>query len=615
MYCSNLLKYKRRKTIEVNIASTPLGGNNPVRIQSMTNTKTIDTEATVEQTITLYKAGSEYVRITAPTIKDAENFAKIKKSLQNKGYKIPLIADIHFSPKAAEISAEIIDKVRINPGNYTDKKRLSSYEYTDEEYKIEASKIKDKFVPLLYTCKKNNTAIRIGTNHGSLSDRIMSKYGDTPLGMVESTMEFLRICVEENFSQVVISMKASNPIIMIHATRLLVDTMNNEGMSFPIHLGVTEAGSESEGRIKSAVGISSLLADGIGDTIRVSLTEAPEKELPVANLLANLKFANGNNTNFDYSQLNLGLFEYIKRETFAVKNIGGDNHAAVISDFSSIKTKEGLNLEISKTLIPDYIFVEKKTDNVNYKGIGLILDIQNYKQEENTYPLFNYKSYINSSIKNKELNFIEIDESLLSNLKNNELKNDNTVVYILNTTQNESPVHHGRSVFYQFLEKEIKNPIIIKAENSFINDKFLVESSAATGPLFIDGFGNGIFIKSSKEDIEKQVDTSFSILQACRARISKTEYISCPSCGRTLFDLEEATAKIKSRTSHLVGLKIGIMGCIVNGPGEMADADYGYVGSGYGKIDLFKGKEVIKRNISEKNAVDELLNLIEKHFS
>jgi len=615
MYCSNLLKYKRRKTIEVNIASTPLGGNNPVRIQSMTNTKTIDTEATVEQTITLYNAGAEYVRITAPTIKDAENFAEIKKLLQNKGYEIPLIADIHFSPKAAEISAKIIDKVRINPGNYTDKKRLASYEYTEEEYKIEAAKIKDKFVPLLNTCIENNTAIRIGTNHGSLSDRIMSKYGDTPIGMVESTMEFLRICVEENFNNVVISMKASNPIIMIHATRLLVETMNNEDMSYPIHLGVTEAGSESEGRIKSAVGISSLLADGIGDTIRVSLTEAPEKELPVAKLLADLSFTDDNDTDFDYSQLNLGLFEYIKRETFSVKNIGGNNHAAVISDFSSIKTKEQLNLEINKNLSPDYIFVENKIDGVDYKEIGLILNFENYKEEENTYPLFNYKSYINSSIKNAELNFIEIDEFLLSELKHNKLENDETVVYILNTTQNKSPIHHGRSVFYQFLENKITNPIIIKAENSFINDKFLVESSAATGPLFIDGFGNGVFIKSSKENIEKQVDTSFSILQACRARISKTEYISCPSCGRTLFDLEEATAKIKSRTSHLVGLKIGIMGCIVNGPGEMADADYGYVGSGYGKINLFKGKEVIKRNIPEKNAVNELLNLIEKDLS
>jgi (E)-4-hydroxy-3-methylbut-2-enyl-diphosphate synthase len=607
MYNKSLVSYFRRNSKTVNIGGIELGGENPVRIQSMTNTKTSDVDATVEQCISLYKSGSEYIRITAPTFKDAELLSEIKSKLKDKGINVPLVADIHFSPKAAETAAGIVDKVRVNPGNYIDKKRFEHFEYTNEEYTNEIDKIKENFVPLINICKKNKVAIRIGSNHGSLSDRIMSKYGDTPLGMVESTMEFLRICVSENFFDVVISMKASNPIVMIHATRLLVKTMNDEGMNFPIHLGVTEAGNYDEGRIKSAIGISSLLADGIGDTIRVSLTEKPENELPVAKLLSDMKFEVDSNL-FQNSQLpEIGIFDFIKRKTFAVKNIGGDNLPVVIADYS-----EENNIVNKNTLFADFIFVEEKIlPNIN-SGSPIIVKFDNYKSIENTYPYFSYTEYNDSNNKSDELNFVEADESFVNDLQLSKLSSDQKTVFILNLNKTKSPLHFARQVFYLLLHNKIENPVVLKYENNNNGDKFLVETASSTGTVFIDGFGNGVYLKSKSENNKKIVNTSYSILQACRARTSKTEYISCPSCGRTLFDLEETTAKIKEKTQEFVGLKIGIMGCIVNGPGEMADADYGYVGSLPGKINLYKGKEVVKRNIPENEAVEELLMLIKK---
>lgn len=607
MYFIDLLKYKRNITPDVNIGYIAVGGNNAVRVQSMTNTKTSDVLSTAQQAISIYEAGAEFVRITAPTVRDAELLYDIKNEIKARGYNIPLVADIHFSPKAAETAAATVEKVRINPGNYTDKKRISNTEYTEEEYLQELAKIRNNLTPLLNACKLHGTAIRIGTNHGSLSDRILHKYGDTPLGMVESTMEFLRLCVEQNFSNVLISMKASNPLVMIHATRLLVKSMYNENMNFPIHLGVTEAGNDDEGRVKSAIGISALLADGIGDTLRVSLTEKPENEIPVAKLLAELKFDTSKIENVDYESEKIGFYEYKKRETFPVKNIGGNNPGIVIADFINAEFDKSTNFFEGK-LKPDYIYTTHKTANNRYSILCATLE----DDKNQDYPFFTYKEYLNSGNKNSDLNFVEIDYNFFSYFPSAVNFYDTKVVFVLKINNELSAIHQSRKLFYQLIKNDIKNPVIIQKQSSFIGDKFLVDSATSSGPLFIDGLGNGILIEGRGESVDRKINTSFAILQACRVRISKTEYISCPSCGRTLFDLEATTAKIKSATAHLVGLKIGIMGCIVNGPGEMADADYGYVGAGRGKVNLYKGKEVVKRNIDESRAVDELLLLIEK---
>ncbi|NPA43989.1 MAG: (E)-4-hydroxy-3-methylbut-2-enyl-diphosphate synthase [Chlorobi bacterium] len=614
----NPLKYNRTKTTKVNIGKVQLGGNNPIRIQSMTNTDTSDVEATVEQIIKIVDAGADFVRITVPTSVVAEKIKPIKDLLIAKGYDVPLVADIHFSPKAALISAKYLEKVRINPGNYADLKQFKHIEYTDEEYKKEVENIKTNFVPFLQVCKENNTAIRIGTNHGSLSDRILSRYGDTPLGMVESTMEFLRICKDESFNDIVISMKASNPIVMIHATRLLVKKMEEEGMNFPIHLGVTEAGNENEGRIKSAVGIGTLLADGIGDTIRVSLTEAPEKEIPVAQAIVDVfdeavlsKFEVKKEINFK----DFDFYSYKKRKSFAVKNVGGDNVPVVISDISKNVSKESIlksgylynkeqNVFKLTDLSADYLFVGNKV--IEFKG-----DFDFISENENFKDAFQISNF-NEKKDFENLNFVELDDNFI-NYDFNKFKNNENIVFVIDISKSHSPVHFGRSFFFFLEENKIKNPVIIKYKLSSYNEKSMVKASSEIGALFIDGFGDGVFLQSDTENIAELNELSFGILQACRTRITKTEYISCPSCGRTLFDLEETTAKIKAKTSHLKGVKIGIMGCIVNGPGEMADADFGYVGTGTGKITLYKKQEVIKRNIPEKDAVEELLNLIKQY--
>lgn len=629
-YCNSLTKYSRLKTREVFIGDVPLGGNNPIRIQSMTTTDTMDTIATVEQSIRIIEAGGDYVRITAPSMNEAKNLENIKKELRARGYKAPLIADIHFTPNAAEMAARIVEKVRVNPGNYADKKKFAIYNYTDELYDQELERIREKFSPLVKICKEYGTAMRIGTNHGSLSDRIMSRYGDTPLGMVESALEFLRICEDLNYHQIVLSMKASNPQVMIQAYRLLIIKMHEEGMNYPLHLGVTEAGDGLDGRIKSSVGIGTLLEDGIGDTVRVSLTEEPEFEIPVCKELVDRYTNRGNSKEIkpleEESALPYNPLDYTRRKTFAVDKIGNHHVPVVIltPNADMIQNPAYLNeagyeynAELDKwniaDIAPDYIYLGEH--DIEYELPGTLHKIfdytfwQNHKDKDNTFPLFNMHEYLSAESKSDRLNFLTLttDDVYFGDLEF--LKSETKCVIIL-TSINDNYLADIRRSFIELMNKGIKIPVIIKRNYQNISeDNLMLYSATDFGGLLIDGFGDGIWLEGSA-GIETQNNTSFGILQATRTRISKTEYISCPSCGRTLFDLQETTAKIRSRTNHLKGVKIAIMGCIVNGPGEMADADYGYVGSGVGKITLYKGKEVVKRSIDTDIAVDELITLI-----
>lgn len=649
-YCNSLTKYSRYKTREVYIGDIPLGGNNPIRIQSMTTTDTMNTIATVEQTIRMVEAGCEYVRITAPSINEAKNLENIKKELRKRGYTVPLIADIHFTPNAAELAARIVEKVRINPGNYVDKKKFEIVEYTDSEYQEELERIREKFVPLVRICKEYGTAMRIGTNHGSLSDRIMSRYGDTPLGMVESAMEFLRICEDEGFHNIVLSMKASNPQVMVQAYRLLVNKMESEGMNYPLHLGVTEAGGGEDGRIKSALGIGALLEDGLGDTIRVSLTEDPEFEAPVAIALTSRYKGRENHQPIKpIDESPIDPFNYNKRKTFEVMNIGGSNVPVVVADYSNreITSQKDL-IDIGYTYdepsdkwhlsdtAADLIYLGKNIlpfDCPN--GLKAIYDSNVWAKPENTYnsyPIFELKDYLASDKKSDDLNFVKISSSDLDNLNLFKIRDDKSVVLVLETN-NLHGMADQRRVFFELLNSEIQNPVIIKRNYSDITfENLQLYSSTDLGALLIDGFGDGVWLNVDKistsdsaagtyvksfirnsETREKVINRLlFNILQAARQRISKTEYIACPSCGRTLFDLQETTEMIRKRTEHLKGVKIAIMGCIVNGPGEMADADYGYVGSGVDKITLYREKNIVRRNIPTKNAVDELINLIKE---
>ena len=626
----NLFKYKRRSSIPVKIGDIGIGGNNPIRIQSMTTTDTMNTNATVDQTIRMINAGCELVRVTAPSINDAKNLKNIKYELKKKGFNIPLVADIHFTPNAAEIAAEIVEKVRINPGNYADKKKFQQIEYDDQSYNDEIERIYERVSPLIKICKKNGTALRIGTNHGSLSDRIMSRFGDTPLGMVESALEYLRICEDHNYYNIVLSMKASNPLVMVHAYRLLVDKLNNSTLKdYPLHLGVTEAGEGEDGRIKSAIGIGTLLEDGIGDTIRVSLTEEPEFESPVAKILVD-RYQNRSNHELIIppKKNHFSPFKYKKRKSNELYDIGGDNFPIVISDFSNlekieIKKLENLGItydskskkwERSDTS-PDYIYIG---DNINCKEINyqFILNYQLWldkKNNKNYYPLLSLKEFIDEDIKSfsKKINFLMIESNDLEKIK--KIKIPENFVLILSST-NEHFMPDMRSFFLK--NSEIKNPVILSKNYDLIySDNYIIHSSTDIGGLFVQGYGDGIFIGNQSleiKEIKKINNLSFKILQAARVRVTSTDFISCPSCGRTLFDLQETTAMIRERTDHLKGLKIGIMGCIVNGPGEMADADYGYVGSGIDKITLYRGQNVVKKGINFKLGVDELINLIKE---
>lgn len=646
-YCNSLSHYSRYLTREVTIGDIPMGANNPIRIQSMTTVDTMDTLGSVEQTIRMVDAGCDYVRITAPSIKEARNLAEIKKQLRLRGYNVPLIADIHFTPNAAEAAARIVEKVRINPGNYADKKKFSELTYTDSEYQNELERIYKKFAPLVKICKEYGTAMRIGTNHGSLSDRIMSQYGDTPKGMVESAMEFIRMCEDLKYYNLVISMKSSNPQVMIQAYRLLVEKMTEEGMNYPLHLGVTEAGDGEDGRIKSAVGIGTLLEDGLGDTVRVSLTEEPEFEAPVALALINRykKRAENNMPTEVYSEKEsfiLPYATYFKRETKEVNNfIGGSMVPRVLVDISRENLKDPYTLMSVgyryDMLLDKYHMGDQSVDFVyladslpSFTMPANLKQVYNYrtwiglKDKTNIHPLFSLEEYVSTSEHDSSINLVVINNSDLTGEVFGSLEVDKSIVFVLETNE-EHGMADQRQFFCKLIELGIQIPVVIKRTynpadfNGPIGDLMSVEEPVSKlqlyagtdfGGLLTSGLGDGIWIDSEATDLDKIVSTSFGILQATRSRISKTEYISCPSCGRTLFDLQETTQLIRTRTNHLKGLKIGIMGCIVNGPGEMADADYGYVGAGPGKITLYRGKQVVKKNVDTKNALDELIEII-----
>jgi (E)-4-hydroxy-3-methylbut-2-enyl-diphosphate synthase len=643
-YTESITFYKRLKTREVKIGNLLLGNNHPIRVQTMTTTDTMDTMATVEQSIRCIEAGAELIRITAPSKTEAENLQNIKDELRKRGYNTPLVADIHFTPNAAEIAARIVEKVRVNPGNYVDKKKFEQIEYTDAEYAEEIERIRDRFTPLVKICKEYGTAMRIGTNHGSLSDRIMSRYGDTAMGMVESAMEFLRIARAEDYHQIILSMKSSNPQVMVQAYRLLVNHMVEEFReAYPLHLGVTEAGDGEDGRIKSAIGIGTLLEDGIGDTIRVSLTEDPELEIPVCNDI--VKRYSGIITKEIVpaaDKLPDSPFTYNRRETFEVSNIGAKHVPVVVADFSKFETiapddlqSIGYNYDQATDkwnigdAAADYIFCNSAL-NFDLPGtLKVILYHQPWlaAMDKTKYvPIFDTEQYLDDAVEKSALmNLVMIDcysegypqqpiEKLFS-----KLDKDKTAVICLSST-NKNAMQSIRRMFIELMNSNLKNPVIVICDSTDTTmDQSLIHYAVETGGLLLDGMGDGVcfghYFGNRKVFPKTKFlnSVAFGILQATRTRISRTEYISCPSCGRTLFDLQETTAKIRAVTNHLKGVKIAIMGCIVNGPGEMADADFGYVGSGVGKITLYKGKEVVKRNIDSNIAVDELINLLKEN--
>lgn len=658
-YCNTLTNYKRFVTREVKVGNLIIGGGHPIRVQTMTTTDTMDTEKTVEQVIKCIEAGAELVRITAPSKKEAENLALIKAALRERGYETPLVADIHFTPNAAEIAAKIIEKVRVNPGNYVDKKKFEQIDYTDEEYVEEIERIREKFSPLVLICKEHGTAMRIGTNHGSLSDRIMSRYGDTAIGMVESAMEFLRIARSLDYHQIILSMKSSNPQVMVQAYRLLIQQMQNEfGESYPLHLGVTEAGDGEDGRIKSAIGIGTLLEDGIGDTIRVSLTEDPELEIPVCRDI--VKRYNGQIVNSlgipSVDKLPYSPFEYKRRNTHAVENIGHQQVPVVVADLSKLNSIDRAaltsigytyNATTDKWSIADaaadYVFIGDLFIDFDLPGtLRIIQNAGSYRPvsgEQKHLPLFDSAEYLAAPNKSSKINFVALDAySTNSSIADEQLltiAKDPTVVFCISSTI-QFAMSAVRRMIVRLMDLNISTPVILVTDSNWSTiDEHLIHYATETGALFLDGMGDGICLGLTADaytatsqnfsnvsgrnyvqnnTVEQFLNaTAFGILQATRTRISKTEYISCPSCGRTLFELQETTAKIRKVTHHLKGLKIAIMGCIVNGPGEMADADFGYVGSGVGKITLYKGKEVMKRNIDSAIAVDELIQLLKEH--
>ncbi len=632
-YCDSLTEYSRRKTNQVQVGDVWIGSDYPIRVQSMTTIDTMDTVGSVDQTIRMIESGCELVRITAPSVKEAQNLENIKKELRTRGYSTPLVADIHFTPNAAELAARIVEKVRINPGNYADKKRFEFIDYTEENYKAELDRIRDRFLPLVKICKEYGTAMRIGTNHGSLSDRILSKYGDTPLGMVESALEFLRICEDENYFNIVISMKSSNPQVMVEAYRLLVQRLNAEQLKpYPLHLGVTEAGEGEDGRIKSSMGIGTLLEDGLGDTVRVSLTEDPEFEAPVAKALVDRYTSRKEKTTFisEITHNPINPYQYQRRETIEVENFGGLNVPRVIADFSDISVEKHEDLKpIGHFYLPlpdkwrmndigaDYIYSGKKSIPFMLpNGLKEILDAPVWDLHEdkiNKLPLFDAKTFVEASKQNdlhQSINFVKINLNDLGADFINILQQCANVVLIAETN-NEAAMPELRKLYFDLLNSKVKNPVVLKRDyrkTSEIDGQLYAATDC--GGLLVDGFGDGIMLSFDNPAMANS--TSFGILQAARTRMSKTEYISCPSCGRTLFDLQETTATIRKNTDHLKGVKIGIMGCIVNGPGEMADADYGYVGIGKDKIALYRGQNVVKKSVHADNAVNELIELIKE---
>ncbi|TLV02811.1 (E)-4-hydroxy-3-methylbut-2-enyl-diphosphate synthase [Dyadobacter luticola] len=639
LYCPSLTAYKRRETITINIGDLPMGSAYPIRVQSMTTVDTMDTQGSIDEVIRMVESGCKYVRITAPSVKEAQNLENIRNGLHKLGIHVPLIADIHFTPNAAELAARIVEKVRINPGNYADRKRFEVIDYTDASYAAELERIREKFIPLVRICKEYGTAMRIGTNHGSLSDRILSRYGDTPLGMVESALEFLRICEEFNYFNIALSMKSSNTQVMVEAYRLLVQRLDEDGLKpYPLHLGVTEAGEAEDGRIKSAVGIGTLLEDGLGDTVRVSLTEAPEKEAPVARaLIERYTTRSGHDFIQPIDHCPINPFQYIRRDTQEIYNIGHLNVPRVIADYSNIHVD---NLAALKSIghfflpVPDKWAMNDQGADFIYtgkmpvpfmlpNGLKEILDSEQWlihEDRNNKFPLWTVESWNAAIETSQQLNFIKGDIHTFDYYFLGKIAEQNNVVLVLNTT-NEHAMPEMRRFFYMLTELKYKVPVIInRAYATNMGDKLTLFSATDMGGLLVDGFGDGVMLSpvfeadSILDDKLKAAASynsiAFGILQAARTRMSKTEYISCPSCGRTLFDLQETTAMIRKHTEHLKGVKIGIMGCIVNGPGEMADADYGYVGMGKDKIALYRGQEVIKRSVTAAKAVDELIELI-----
>ena len=666
-YANSLTEYSRRQTTTVTIGDLPMGSDYPIRVQSMTTIDTMDTLGSVEQTIRMVESGCEYVRITAPSVKEAQNLDNIRKELRVRGYSVPLIADIHFTPNAAELAARLVEKVRVNPGNYADKKRFETIDYTESSYQDELDRIRTKFLPLVNICKEYGTAMRIGTNHGSLSDRILSRYGDTPLGMVESALEFLRICEDENYYNIVLSMKASNTQVMVEAYRLLCKKLNEEGLKpYPLHLGVTEAGEGEDGRIKSAVGIGTLLEDGLGDTVRVSLTEDPEFEAPVAKALID-RYTNRKEiskpipkfdvldsmfdvrllgdkqrtTNIEQQTSNfdspINPFQYFRRNTHEVANFGGHNVPRVIADYQQIEVVEHDDLKhIGHYYLPlpdkwtmndlgaDYIYTGTNPAKFMLPmGLKEILDYdiwQHQTDKINKFPLMNVEEFKKAVFMRDTLNFVKLSLKDLQIDVIEALKRDREVVVFLET-DNTHAMPEMRRFFFELIKNKITTPVVLMRKYQGLSESdFQLFSATDCGGLLIDGFGDGILLElpdlSQKSELlhnsKSYNSTAFGILQAARTRMSKTEYISCPSCGRTLFDLQETTAMIRKRTEHLKGVKIGIMGCIVNGPGEMADADYGYVGVGKDKISLYRGQEVIKKSGHADNAVNELIELIKE---
>ena len=661
-YCPSLTQISRLKTREVTIGQLKIGNGHPIRVQTMTTTDTLDTAATVEQTIRCIEAGAELVRITAPSKKEAENLLNIKNELRRRGYNTPIVADIHFTPNAAEIAARIVEKVRINPGNYVDKKKFELIEYTDQDYAEEIERITERFTPLVLICKEHGTAMRIGTNHGSLSDRIMSRYGDTPMGMVESAMEFLRIARANDYHNIVLSMKASNPQVMVQAYRLLIQQMQLEfNECYPLHLGVTEAGDGEDGRVKSAAGIGTLLEDGIGDTIRVSLTEDPEFEIPVCRDLVKRYTKDASNTKGvipPLQKLTYDPFVYKRRSSLAVSNVGASQVPIVIADFSKIEKIEPSHLTaIGYTYdavtdkwnigdqAADYIFTGHQLIEFELPGTLKVIVYPGTWATQNSadkyIPIFDIAGYATETAKHPKQNFVMMDcfsdETPINDFTHlDAVANDPTAILCL-SSKHKNAMPAMRRMFIVLQEKQINNPVVITIDSDWnTTDEHLIHFATEAGALLLDGFGDGLCLGLTSKSYAAQIanaskDTSgrnynsnssveafinataFTILQATRTRISKTEYISCPSCGRTLFNLQETTAKIRSVTNHLKGVKIAIMGCIVNGPGEMADADFGYVGSGPGKITLYKGKEVVKKNVDSEIAVDELIVLLKAH--
>ena len=612
---TDLFNYRRRSSSPVQVGDLQIGGDAPIRIQSMTTTNTNDTEACVEQAEKIIKAGGELVRLTTQGRREAENLKNINAQLRADGFNTPLVADVHFNANVADVAALYAEKVRVNPGNYVDPARVfKKIEYTDAEYADELKKLEDRFVPFLNICKEHHTAVRIGVNHGSLSDRIMSRYGDTPEGIVESCMEFLRICKKEQFDNVVISIKASNTVIMVRTVRLLVDEMDRNDMHYPLHLGVTEAGEGEDGRIKSAVGIGALLADGIGDTVRVSLSEEPEAEIPVARHLVDyITKREGHLMVPATASADFNWLRPERRKTRAAGGIGGSNVPVVIASLPNGQT--AIDAEFGADTTPDYIYCGSSLPANRKEGQKYIVDFNAYTGTKDTYPIFPYNatpfiSSVKADVKFLVLQLGAPSEEYLACLK----AHPEVVVIAVSNQQNK--LGEQRALTHELWTNGLFNPVVFAQmyrHSAQEKADFQLEAAADMGALMIDGLCDGIWLMNDGDITVRDIaDTSFAILQAARLRTSKTEYISCPGCGRTLYDLRSTIAKIKAATAHMKGLKIGIMGCIVNGPGEMADADYGYVGAGPGKISLYKQKMCVEKAIPESEAVEHLLRFIEE---